>query len=126
MTSDIGRWLARYIEAWSSNDPAAIGELFADDAVYRPTPFSPGWRGREAIVAGWLDRKDDPGTWEFDHDTICASDDLAVIRGTTRYAAPYPTFSNLWLVRFDQNGRCREFTEWWMEKPQKGDYAASS
>ncbi len=27
---------------------------------------------------------------------------------------PDETFSNLWLIRLDDAGRCREFTEWWM------------
>jgi len=122
---DIEGWLTRYVDAWTSNDPAAIGDLFADDAVYRPTPFSSGWQGREAIVAGWLDRKDDPGTWEFDHEIVCASEEAAVVRGETRYVTPYPTFSNVWLIRLDRDGRCREFTEWWMEKPRAAEQAVA-
>ena len=27
-------WLNRYIEAWKSYDPQAIGDLFSEDAVY--------------------------------------------------------------------------------------------
>jgi len=26
-------------------------------------------------------------------------------------------FSNLWVARFGADGRCSEFTEWWMLKP---------
>lgn len=25
-------------------------------------------------------------------------------------------FSNIWLIRFGKQGRCLEFTEWWLEK----------
>lgn len=110
-------WMDGYIAAWNSNDPDAIGALFTDDAVYRPTPFSDGWHGREAIVAGWLDRKDDPGTFAFTWELLAESEALAVVRGLTVYQAPYPTFSNIWVIAFDDAGRCRQFTEWWMERP---------
>ena len=112
----IERWMAGYLKAWNSNDPDEIRALFDDDATYSPTPFSEPWRGREAIVAGWLDRKDDPGTFEFRYDVLCSTDDMAVVRGSTEYVDPYPTYSNIWLVRFAPDGRCSEFIEWWMEK----------
>jgi hypothetical protein len=25
-------------------------------------------------------------------------------------------YSNLWVIRFDADGRCREFTEWYMRR----------
>jgi hypothetical protein len=42
--------------------------------------------------------------------------DGAVATGETRYAAGR-TFSNLFVLAFDEDGRCREFTEWYMEHP---------
>ena len=109
--------MERYVAAWNSNDPEAIGALFTEDATYRPTPFSDGWRGRDAIVAGWLERKDDPGTFDFSWELLAEHDDLAIVRGLTTYQAPYPTYSNIWLIGFDAAERCRDFTEWWMEAP---------
>jgi ketosteroid isomerase-like protein len=111
-------WVQRYIRAWESNDPDAIGSLFTDNAVYRPTPMSEGWRGRQAIVKGWLERKDDPGTWAFEYEVLAADGDLAVVRGVTRYDPPYPVYENLWLVRLDDRGRASEFIEYWMEHPK--------
>ena len=26
-------------------------------------------------------------------------------------------YSNLWVIRLEEDGRASEFTEWWMEKP---------
>ena len=32
----------------------------------------------------------------------------------------YQTYSNLWLIRFGPDGRCREFVEWYMLQPAAG------
>ncbi|HWL33579.1 MAG TPA: hypothetical protein VNP89_08230 [Gaiellaceae bacterium] len=55
-------WVASYERAWASNDAGEIGALFTDDALYLTAPFRDPWRGRQQIVDGWLDRKDEPGT----------------------------------------------------------------
>jgi ketosteroid isomerase-like protein len=122
----ITKWLARYLEAWTTNDPATIVSLFSEDAVYRPTPFSSGWRGHDDILAGWLDRKDEPGEWTFDHDIVCATPELAVVRGRTTYPREGADYSNIWLVEFDPDGRCRAFTEWWVERNQPDPGAAGA
>ncbi len=38
--SPVERWVEGYIEAWRSNDPGAIGGLFADDRAPRDTATS--------------------------------------------------------------------------------------
>ncbi len=108
-------WVDGYIRAWNSNDPADIGALFTDDAEYYTAPFRQPWSGREQIVEGWLGRKDEPGEATFDWRPLVDSGELAVIEGTTTY--PDGTFSNLWVIRLEADGRCRQFTEWWMEHP---------
>ena len=110
-------WVEGYIQAWHTNDPDDIGRLFAEDAAYFTTPFAEPWRGRAAIVAGWLDRKDQSGTWTFRHQILAVAGDLGFVRGWTTYttADPPTTYSNLWVVRLDSTGCCVEFTEWWME-----------
>jgi len=109
-------WVERYVRAWESNDPGDIGGLFADDARYFTAPHREPWRGRQAIVDGWIDRKDTPGTWRFRWDVLLATDDgLAFVQGETDYDHD-PDYSNLWLIRLGEDGRCSEFTEWWMER----------
>jgi hypothetical protein len=112
----VSRWIDDYVRAWNSNDPADIGALFTDDGVYTTAPYSTPWRGRERIVAGWLERKDEPGETSFEWQPISITDEVTVISGTTRY--PERVFSNLWVITFDPEGRCREFSEWWMEHPR--------
>jgi ketosteroid isomerase-like protein len=110
-------WIDGYVRAWNSNDPQDIGALFIDDATYRTEPFAEPWRGRAEIVERWLERKDEPGNSEFAWKPLAAAGDLAIVEGTTRYREPPHTYSNLWVIRLDADGRCREFTEWWMKHP---------
>jgi uncharacterized protein (TIGR02246 family) len=108
-------WINGYLRAWNTNDPSAIGELFAADADYYTEPFGAPWHGRERIVRGWLARQDEPGETTFDWSPIVVTPEVAVVRGTTNY--PDRVFSNLWVIRLDGDGRCLEFTEWWMQHP---------
>jgi SnoaL-like domain len=111
----ITTWIDGYVRAWNSNDPGDIGALFTDAAEYYTAPFREPWRGREQIVAQWLEHKDEPGETTFEWRPVAVTDDLAIVQGTTMY--PTQTYSNLWVIRFDADGRCREYTEWWMEQP---------
>ena len=103
-------WVEGYVRAWNSNDPAEIGALFTADAAYYTEPYSAPWRGRDEIVRQWLDRRDEPGEAEFRWQPLTVGPDLAVVQGETRYRTPPRTYSNLWVVRLDAEGRCREFT----------------
>jgi hypothetical protein len=110
-------WVEGYQRAWNSNDPEQIGALFTDDARYYTEPFATPWRGRPAIVDAWLDRKDEPGQASFDWQPLVITPDVSVVVGTTTYRDPPKVYSNLWVIRLDPEGRCREFTEWWMLHP---------
>jgi SnoaL-like protein len=113
--SGVTTWIDGYVQAWNSNDPAQIGALFTEDADYYTAPFRAPWHGREQIVTSWLEDRDEPGETTFDWSPVTVTDEVAIIQGTTSY--PDRTFSNLWVIRLDSGGRCREFTEWWMEHP---------
>jgi uncharacterized protein (TIGR02246 family) len=108
-------WVRRYRRAWESNEPDDIRDLFADDAAYFTEPYSPPWVGREAIVAGWLAQRDEPGTTTFTWQPVIITEELAVIEGRTVY--PDREYRNMWVLRLDHTGQARRFTEWWMEVP---------
>ena len=59
-------WVDNYVEAWRTYDPAQIGDLFSEDALYYYSPF----------------------------------DEQSPVRG------------------LDEAGRCKRFTEWYMQ-PRK-------
>ena len=112
-------WLDRYVDAWRSYDAAAIGALFAPDAEYRYHPKDDPVRGRDAIVADWLEDRDDAGTYEAAYEVLAIDGEQHVAVGWTRYFTGDGTldneYSNIYLCRFDAEGRCSSFTEWWIQ-----------
>lgn len=108
-------WVDRYVAAWSTNDPDDIAALFSEDARYHTAPHREPWTGHDDIVRGWLGRKDDQGDWGFDYDVLAVTADLAFVQGHTDYRTEGLSYSNLWVLRLGDDGRCTEFTEWWME-----------
>jgi ketosteroid isomerase-like protein len=122
--TDLQTWLDRYVIAWEQNAPEPIRELFTEDAVYRFHPYDQGEKvvsGREAIIAAWLESPDDPEFWEAGYEPFAVEEDRAVAVGTTRYLAhgedPARVYHNCFLMRFDRNGRCSEFTEYYVRRP---------
>jgi hypothetical protein len=112
---DVERWVEAYERAWASNEPDDIRALFTEDARYFTAPDRAPWVGVEAIVRGWIDRKDEPGDYRFRHDVFLASEDgPSLVRGWTDYSDG-TRYSNLWVIRLAPDGRATEFTEWWME-----------
>jgi SnoaL-like domain len=116
----VAAWLRAYVQAWETYDPDAIGALFNEDATYAYHPFEEPVRGRIAIVASWINAKDAPGTYEGSYEPIAIDGDLAVVNGRSRYfkdaskSALVREYDNLFLIRFDDRGRCRSIREWFM------------
>jgi hypothetical protein len=111
-------WLDAYVAAWRSYDAAAIGDLFSADATHAFYPYDEPLRGREAIVASWLDDRDEPGSWEAAYAPLLIEGDRAVTTGETFYRQTGRRFSNLFVLRFDGDGRCADFVEWYVEHPR--------
>ncbi len=119
----VARWLEQYIAAWKSYDRDSIIALFSEQVVYRYRPHGDEIRGREEVAGSWLDDDpDDPGTYDADYRVVAVDGDVAVAVGTSTYTerAGGPVakvYDNCFVVRFDEDGRCSEFTEWFMQRP---------
>lgn len=125
--ADVQRWLDAYVAAWKSYDRAAIEALFSDDVVYRYHPYDEPIRGRDAVVASWLGEddnaddssRDEPGTYDAAYAPAAVDGDVAVAVGASTYTQPEAVYDNCFLMRFDADGRCSEFTEFFMKRPTK-------
>jgi ketosteroid isomerase-like protein len=117
-------WLDRYVDAWRANEPERIRALFSADATYRYHPYDEEEQtlhGAEAIVASWLENPDDPASWDARYAPYAIDGDRAVAIGRSHYRpmgdAPERTYWNCFLMRFDAEGRCAEFTEYYVRQP---------
>ena len=122
-------WLDRYLEAWRTYDPDQIGDLFADDVAYRYHPYDEPVVGRAAVVESWLGEsgeegastRDEPGTYDAAYAPAAVEGDVVVATGTSRYrdtpdGPVTKVFHNCFVMRFDEAGRCREFTEYYVRE----------
>jgi hypothetical protein len=73
-------------------------------------------RGRDAIVANWLEEQDEPGSWEAHYQPLVIKGRRAVATGTTRCASG-KLYWNHFLHPNGEDGRCAEFVEWFMTQP---------
>jgi hypothetical protein len=113
-------WLRAYVRAWETYDPDEVADLFTEDAAYAYHPFDEPIRGRLAIVASWLEGKDPAGTYDGRYEPVAIDGNIAVANGRSRYfkdatkADLDREYDNLFLIEFDDHGRCRSFREWYM------------
>jgi ketosteroid isomerase-like protein len=127
----VDRWLDAYVEAWKSYDREAIAALFSEDVEYRYHPYDEPIRGREAVTHAWLgtgehedaSTPDEKGTYDADYRAVAVDGDVAVAVGSSKYSskpggAVTEVYDNCYVMRFDAEGRCREFTEWFMKRPR--------
>lgn len=130
-------WLDRYVAAWKSYEPEAIGDLFSETATYRYHPYDPDTevvRGRKAIVRAWVEpdgaasSRDQAGTYEGRYEPWVVDGDRAVAVGRSDYwrdasrtTGPERSYDNVFLLRFDADGRCLEFSELYMTRPTTTD-----
>jgi len=122
-------WLDRYVTAWLTYEPDLIGDLFSEDVAYRYHPYDDPVLGREAVVASWLgdatpeaSSRDAMGTFDASYAPVAVDGDVVVAAGTSSYrdqpeGPVVRVYDNCFVMRFDQDGRCREFTEWYVKRP---------
>jgi ketosteroid isomerase-like protein len=123
-------WLDRYVAAWLSYDAKDIAALFSEDIAYRYHPSDEPIAGREAVVASWLGEgnsdgtstRDAPGTYAAQYEPVAVDGDVVVATGTSTYrerpdGPVVRVYDNCFVMRFEADGNCREFTEYYLRRP---------
>ena len=85
--------------------------------------------GRDAVVQSWLGEgdhpdasdRDEPDTFEAAYRAVAVDGDRAVGTGISSYREEpggpiVRVYDNCFVMQFDSEGRCREFTEWFMQR----------
>ena len=118
---DVSDWLELYVAAWKSGERAEIEALFSNDASYRYHAYDEPIVGQAAIADSWLEDPDEPGRFDATYTCFAAEGEAAVAIGTSTYfdaeGHVAREYDNVFVLRFDAQGRCSEFTEWYVKRP---------
>lgn len=117
------KWMETYGRASAENDPQASANLFAENAVYYETPFAHPMVGRDAIFKYWdkgaRTLKDKESTFEI----LTVRDQRGIARWQSRFtiieSSKRLALDCLFLIEFNEKGKCQTFREWWHHRELK-------
>jgi len=111
---DVRRWVDRYETAWRTAGTDSLTELFTDNAWYLVSPWADPAEGLAAIQELWESERDGPDEVFTMRSEVVAVEGLdAALRVEVDYERPRSgSWRDLWVLRFDRDGRCRFFEEW--------------
>jgi hypothetical protein len=110
--SDVERWLESYERAWRAPGTEALAELFSPAATYSPSPWARAVEGLADIARFWEDERTGPDEqFAMTHEVVAVDGATAVVRVSVDYATE-SRWRDLWVIRFDADGRCSAFEEW--------------
>ena len=88
------------------------------------TPWWPPGSGR-ATDSPDASTRDAPGTYDAGYTPVAVDGDTVVATGRSTYSDTpggrvVQVYENCFVMRFDADGRCREFTEYFIERALRG------
>lgn len=111
---DVRTWVASYEKAWRSSGTTSLAGLFTEDASYVVSPWAPAVEGVGAIGELWEAERDGADeVFTMSSEVVALDGDTAVVRVEVDYAKTGSgLWRDLWVLRFDIDGRCSHFEEW--------------
>jgi hypothetical protein len=112
--SHVESWVSDYEQAWRTPGTALLRDLFSDDASYRQAPYDVPKVGVDEIAAMWETEREGPDeVFSMSSEIVAVEGDTAVVRVRVPYGDPVTQeYLDLWVIRFDEEGRCVAFEEW--------------
>jgi ketosteroid isomerase-like protein len=113
-------WMASYERLWRTPGTDGLAELFTPDATYSMAPYEEPVAGLPALGNLWeAERRSPDEDFELTWEPVAVEGDTAVVRVHVMYGPPRDQeYRDLWVLRFDAEGRCASYEEWpfWPEK----------
>lgn len=125
---DVSRWVRAYELAWRTAGAEPLTDLFAQDVVYRPSPWAEPSIGLAALSRFWEAERDGPDeVFTLRSEIVALDGRVAVVRVSVDYEdVASGRWRDLWVLRFDADGRCTEFEEWPFAPGQSDGHETSS
>jgi hypothetical protein len=110
----VERWVAGYERAWRTPGTEPLVELFSTDVSYLPSPWADPIVGLSRLGPWWDAERDGPDEpFTIVSEVVAVDGDTAVVRIEVNYTCDdQPRWRDLWILRFDTDGRCVGFEEW--------------
>ena len=106
-------WVRGYERLWRTAGTEGLAELFSADASYLTSPWASPVVGLPALAEFWEDGRDGPDeSFTMTSEVLAVDGPTAVVRVSVEYDAPDGRWRDLWLLTFDDGGRCVAFEEW--------------
>jgi len=108
-------WIEAYGDAWRSGDDEAAGTLFAEEGIYRSSPFRPATVGRDAIRDYWRTATSTQEGLDLRFGSPVVHGNRVIVEwwATMRDDGADITLPGCLLLRFGPGGRCEELREYW-------------
>jgi ketosteroid isomerase-like protein len=112
--ASVEAWVERYEQVWRTAGTDGLADLFSSDATYLTSPWATPVAGLEQLAELWEAERDGPDeTFTMRSEVVAVDGDTAVVRLAVDYGDPLRSrWLDLWVIRFDGDGRCRAFEEW--------------
>lgn len=112
--SQVTKWIADYERAWRTPGTESLRDLFANDASYQQAPYDAPISGLIDIASMWdEEREGSDEVFTMTSEVVAVEGDTAVVRVRVEYGDPAgQEYLDLWILRFDADGRCAAFEEW--------------
>jgi hypothetical protein len=105
-------WVARYERAWRSPGTEALHELFTETVSYSASPWAQPVVGIESLRRFWDAARSGPDEgFQLKSEVVAIDGSVAVVRVVVHYDDGQ-RWRDLWVVAFDDQGRCEHFEEW--------------
>ena len=108
-------WLDRFGNAWITNDPDDIGDLFPHTRFEWGGPFGEVWHEHDAVVEHWLDTADYFHELQVEYEILCVNASFGICRYKASFTRGTPERHQedmILYVRLDDDNKVVELREW--------------
>jgi ketosteroid isomerase-like protein len=105
-------WIATYEDAWRNPDVGALAGVFTPDVRYTQSPWAEPLVGLDELGRFWESaRAGSDEAFRMTSEVVAFEGPTAVIRVHVDYGDG-ERWRDLWIVTFDDDGRCAACEEW--------------